>query len=435
MMSLDTKYQYDRAYVSELAQKNNEPSWLSELRVKGAEAVETLPLPKPEKTKIDSWNFTQFKHDIKGSTVNALADLPEYLQAMIGEETADTNVLVHRDTTLSYSKLSSELKEKGVIFTDMQTAIRDHNELVQKFYMNDGVKVDEDKVTALHAALMNGGTFLYVPKNVVVELPLQAIYSVETAEAGLFNHVLVVAEANSSVTYIENYTSNTDEPVVANIVAEVFAGDNARILFGAVDTFGKNVTATISRRGIVARDGKIDWAMGQMNDGNTISNNTIHLKGDGSQTETKTVTVGRGEQKQNFTSQVFHYGKNSDSNILNHGVMRDSASAIYNGVTKIEHGAQKANGEQTQRVLMLSEKARGDANPILLIDEDDVTAGHAASVGKVDALQLYYLMSRGISRADAERLIIHGFLAPVVEELAIDSVKERLVEVIERKVK
>jgi Fe-S cluster assembly protein SufD len=433
-MSLDTKYQYDAAYVSELSKKNNEPNWLMNLRGRGSEGAETLALPKPEKTKIDKWNFTQFNHDIKGTAVNSLAELPEDIQGLIGDENENTNVLVHRDSTLAYSKLSKEIQDKGVIFTSLEDAIKNHSDLVEKYFM-DGVKVDENKLTALHAALVNGGTFLYVPKNVEVEMPLQAIYTIESNDAGLINHVIVVAEANSSVTYIENYTSNADTKAVANIVAEVYAGDNARVLFGAVDTFGKDVTAIIYRRGIVSRDGKIDWALGQMNDGNTISDNTIHLQGDGSYTDTKTVTVGRGVQKQNFTSQVFHYGKNSDSNILNHGVMRDSASSIYNGITKIEHGAQKANGEQTQRVLMLSEKARGDANPILLIDEDDVTAGHAASVGKVDELQLYYLMSRGISKNDAERLIIHGFLAPVVQELAVDSVRERLVEVIERKVK
>ncbi|OZM55978.1 Fe-S cluster assembly protein SufD [Lottiidibacillus patelloidae] len=433
-MSLDTKNQYDAAYVSELSKKNNEPSWLTDLRDRGIQGAETLPLPKPEKTKIDNWNFTQFNHDIKSATVSSLSELPTDIQGLIGEENESTNVLVHRDTTLSYSNVSKTIQDKGVIFTSLAEAVQNHGELVQKYLM-DGVKVDENKLTALHAALMNGGTFLYVPKNVEVDVPLQAIYSIETDGAGLFNHVIIVAEANSSVTYIENYTSNADTSAVANIIAEVYAGDNARVLFGAVDTFGKDVTALIYRRGIVSRDGRIEWALGQMNDGNTISDNTIHLHGDGSHTDTKTVTVGRGEQKQNFTSQVFHYGKNSDSNILNHGVMKDSASSIYNGITKIEHGAQKANGEQTQRVLMLSEKARGDANPILLIDEDDVTAGHAASVGRVDEMQLYYLMSRGISKNDAERLIIRGFLAPVVKELAIDSVRERLVEVIERKVK
>jgi Fe-S cluster assembly protein SufD len=172
-----------------------------------------------------------------------------------------------------------------------------------------------------------------------------------------------------------------------------------------------------------------------MNDGDTISDNTTYLMGDGSSGDTKTVVVGRGEQKQNFTTQVIHYGLRSDGQILKHGVMKDSASSIFNGIGKIEHGATKANAEQESRVLMLSEKARGDANPILLIDEDDVTAGHAASVGRVDPLQLYYLMSRGISKQEAERLVIHGFLAPVVNELPIEGVKQQLVEVIERKVK
>ena len=167
----------------------------------------------------------------------------------------------------------------------------------------------------------------------------------------------------------------------------------------------------------------------------TISDNTTFLIGDNSVGDTKTVVGGRGTQKQNFTTQVIHWGKNSDGQILKHGVMKDSASSIFNGIGKIEHGATKANAEQESRVLMLSPKARGDANPILLIDEDDVTAGHAASVGRVDPVQLYYLMSRGITKQEAERLVIHGFLAPVVNVLPIEGVKKQLTEVIERKVR
>ncbi len=171
-----------------------------------------------------------------------------------------------------------------------------------------------------------------------------------------------------------------------------------------------------------------------MNDGNTVSENTTHLIGEGSTADTKTVSVGRGSQKQNITTEVIHHGKHSDGQILKHGVMTGAATMIFNGISKIEHGATKSNGEQTERILMLSEKARGDANPILLIDEDDVTAGHAASVGRIDPIQMFYLMSRGIPRKEAERLIIHGFLAPVVNELPVESVKDRLIEAIERKV-
>ena len=169
--------------------------------------------------------------------------------------------------------------------------------------------------------------------------------------------------------------------------------------------------------------------------GHTISENTTNLIGDGSVGDSKMVVVGTGEQTQNFTTKIVHFGKYTEGNILNRGVVKDSATTIFNGIGKIEHGASKSNAEQESRILMLNEAARGDANPMLLIDEDDVMAGHAASVGRVDPVQLYYLMSRGITKQEAERLIIHGFLAPVVDQLPIEGVKKQLVEVIERKVK
>ncbi len=300
--------------------------------------------------------------------------------------------------------------------------------------MTKAVKVDEHKLTALHAALMTGGTFIYVPKNVEVKEPLQVVY-LQDEEVALFNHVIVVAEDHSAVTYIENYLSFSEKENVANIVAEVIAGTNANVHYGAVDHLASGMTVYVNRRGVVGRDGRIEWALGQMNDGNTVSENITNLKGDGSFADSKTVTVSRGEQKQNITTKIVHFGKNSVANILNHGVVKDEATSIFNGIGKIEHGATKSNAEQTSRVLMLSEKARGDANPILLIDEDDVMAGHAASVGRVDPVQLHYLMSRGIQKEEAERLIIHGFLRPVVNELAIENVKNQLVEVIERKVR
>ncbi len=322
-----------------------------------------------------------------------------------------------------------------MIFTDIFTALREHSELVQKYFMTKGIKADEHRLTALHAALVNGGVFLYVPKNVEIAEPIQAIYVHDNAESNLFNHVIVVAEDNSSVTYVENYISTVESTDgIFNIVAEVLAGNGAKVLFGAVDTLAEGITTYVNRRGVAGKDARIEWALGLMNDGNTISENTTNLVGDGSFGDTKTVVVGRGEQTQNFTTKVVHFGKNSEGYILKHGVMKDSASSIFNGIGKIEHGASKSNAVQESRVLMLSEKARGDANPILLIDEDDVTAGHAASVGRVDPVQLYYLMSRGIPKKEAERLVIHGFLAPVVNQLPIEGVKKQLTEVIERKV-
>jgi Fe-S cluster assembly protein SufD len=434
-MTVETKFNHD--YVTGFSNELGEPEWLKELRLQALAKAEDLSMPRPDKTKIDKWNFTQFQtHSVKSKALASLNDLSDEVKALIDLEDENKNLYIQLDTTPAYTSLSQELKDQGVIFTDIHTAVREHSELVQKYFMTEGVKVDEHRLTALHAALMNGGVFVYVPKNVEVTAPLQAVYVHENPETNLFNHVIVVADDNSSVTYVENYISTTEsEESIFNIVTEVFANNNARVTYGAVDHLNKGVTTYVNRRGTAARDARIEWALGLMNDGNTISENTTNLMGDGSFGDTKSVVVGRGNQIQNFTTKVIHFGKNSEGYILKHGVMKDSASSVFNGIGKIEHGASKSNAEQESRVLMLSEKARGDANPILLIDEDDVTAGHAASVGRVDPLQLYYLMSRGIPKVEAERLVIHGFLAPVVRVLPIEGVKKQLVEVIERKVK
>ncbi|WP_404454017.1 Fe-S cluster assembly protein SufD [Virgibacillus necropolis] len=432
-MTVETKLPYDKEYINQFSGDRNEPEWMNSLRLQALEQADTLEMPKPDKTKIGKWNFSNFKHSAQGDKLSSLENLPEEIKDFI--EKGNENLIIQRNHSVAYASLSAELKEKGVIFTDIFTALNEHEDVVKRYYMKDAVSIDEHRLTALHAALMNGGIFVYVPKNVELDVPIQTIFWQEDPEVALFNHVLVVADDNSSLTYVENYISNNHEQeTVANIVTEVIAHNNARISFGAVDNFAEGTTTYINRRGVAYRDAKIDWALGQMNDGNTVSENITHLVGDNSESNAKTVTVGRGKQTQNFTAKIVHFGKESEGYILQHGVMKDKATAIFNGIGKIEHGASKSNAEQESRVLMLSDKSRGDANPILLIDEDDVTAGHAASVGRVDPIQLYYLMSRGITQQEAERLIIHGFLAPVVNQLPIESVKKQLTQVIERKV-
>ena len=435
-MTVETKIAVTAEDVRSFSQANGEPTWFAEQRVSALEKATELPMPKPDKTNITKWNFTDFPvHTVVSEEFSSLEQLPKEVKDLIDIDSQES-LYIQRNNTPAFIKESKELVDQGVIFTDILTAVREHSDLVEKYFMTQAVKVDEHKLTALNAALVNGGVFIYVPKNIVVEKPLQVVFLNDNEEASLFNHVLIVAEANSAVTYVETYVSTIEESKgQANIVSEVVALDNAQVTYGAVDVLSKGFTTYVNRRAHLKRDAKIDWALGLMNDSNTISENITHLVGDGSFADAKTVVVGRGEQKQNFTTEVRHWGKASEGFILTHGVMKEAAQSIFNGIGKIEHGATKANAEQESRVLMLSEKARGDANPILLIDEDDVTAGHAASVGRVDPTQLYYLMSRGISKAEAERLVIHGFLAPVVTKLPIEGVQKQLTEVIERKVR
>lgn len=431
-MSVEMDVQLDRQAITRFSQDGGEPDWMRALRLESLERAEALPLPKLEKISLKNWNFTRFTPFKAEARLLSPETLPQDLRNLFaaGE---NRNVLVQQNSSVVYRQVAEDLARKGVVFTDLATALREHGDLVRR-YFGKAVNPDENKLTALHTALWSGGAFLYVPKGVEVDLPVQAVYWAADAGVGLFPHVLIVAEANSSVTYVENVVSDEPEREAVHLgVMEVFVGPGARVRVASVRHLAAGMTDVVYRRAVVARDGRIEWILGEMGSGNTISENATVLQEDGACADTKLVALAGGEQKASFTSRVVHIGRYTESTILAKGVIMDAATAVLNGITKIEKGATKANGEQAESVLMLSDKARGDANPILLIDEDDVKAGHAASVGKLDELQLYYLMSRGISREEAERLLIHGFLAPVVSEIPIAGVKERLQLVIERK--
>ena len=414
---------------------HNEPSWMTELRQKALKLTETLEMPKPDKTKLRKWDFDSFKqHEVKGQSFSNLSELPEAIKKIIDVENTK-NLVVQHNNALAYTQVSDQAQKNGVIIEGLSEALINHGELVQKYLMTDAVSVDEHRLTALHTALINGGVFVYVPKNVVVEDPIQYVVLHDDDNASFFNHVIIVTEESAEVTYVEYYLlTASGEGNQLNIVSEVIAGANSNITYGSVDYLDKGFTGHIIRRGTTAADASINWALGLMNEGSQIIDNTTNLIGDRSTSELKSVVVGTGDQKINLTSKIVQYGKETNGYILKHGVMRENASSVFNGIGYIKHGGTKSIANQESRVLMLSENARGDANPILLIDEDDVEAGHAASVGRVDPEQLYYLMSRGISQKEAERLVIHGFLDPVVRELPIEDVKRQLREVIELKV-
>lgn len=434
-MTVKTKFPYDKEYVTSFSNKKDEPEWMKSLRLQAFDQAHDLNMPEPDKTNIRRWNFTNFELGAEGSTISSLEELPNELQDFIDQDNVPSNIHIQQNGTVAFSTLSKDLQDKGVIFSDIFTAMRDHSDLVEKYFMKDAVAVDEHRLTALHAAYLNGGVFVYVPEGVKVEEPLQSIFWQENESSALFNHVLIVAEKNSELTFVENYISqNEDQENVSNIIAEVFAHDDANVSYGSVDNFAAGTTSYINRRGVADTRATIDWALGQMNDGNTVSENVTHLIGQFSVSHARTVTAGRGKQTQNFTAITHHHGKDSDGQILQRGVLKDKTTSIFNAIGKIEHGSTRANAEQESRVLMLSKDARGDANPILLIDEDDVTAGHAASVGRVDEFQMYYLQSRGIPKEEAERLIILGFLEPVVDELPIPSIQKQLRTLIERKI-
>ena len=410
----------------------DEPHWLLERRIHALEQVSKLELPQVEKIKIENWDIYESGEYKAESAWSGLEDAPETLRGLV-PSSVKGGLIVQINSDVVYTELSPDLAAKGVILTDLHTAAREHEELM-RFYHDQAVKPQEHSLSAVHSALWSGGVFLYVPDGVEVEAPIQAIFYSDTSGALFAPHILIVTGNNSKISYVDHYISSSDDvKVFHNGVVEVYAGADSKVQVASVHQLAAATTDFTQRRAVALADGSVEWIIGEMNNGYTISDTKTLLQGNGSVSNAKVIAIGCGDQKSSYTTQAQHFGRSSASQMITRAVMREEATAIINGITKIEKGATHCDGQQTERVLMLSPNARGDANPILLIDEDDVTAGHAASVGQVNAEQIYYLMSRGISRSEAEYLVIFGFLAPVISEIPLEGMRSRLEDVVEKK--
>ena len=409
--------------IKHFSQMHAEPEWLANLRQAAFDKIEELKLPVIERVKFHRWNLG----DGTLSESETLTNVPDFTALN------DHLTLVQVGTQTVLEQLPTELAEQGVIFTDFYTAIEEIPEIMEKYFMSS-VKYDEDKLAAYHTAYFNSGAVLYIPDNVEINQPIEGIFYQDSESDVPFNkHILIIAGKHSKFTYLERletYGSGT-VPVTANITVEVIAQDGAQIKFSAIDRLGENVTAYISRRGKLDDDSMIDWAIGVMNEGNVIADFDSDLFGRGSHADMKVVALSRGKQIQGIDSRVTNYGCNSIGNILQHGVILEKGTLTFNGIGHIIKGAKGADAQQESRVLMLSDKARSDANPILLIDENDVTAGHAASIGQVDPEDMYYLMSRGLDQATAERLVVRGFLGSVIVEIPVKEVRAEMIETID----
>ncbi|OFN57412.1 MULTISPECIES: Fe-S cluster assembly protein SufD [unclassified Streptococcus] len=409
--------------IKHFSQMHAEPEWLANLRQAAFDKIEELKLPIIERVKFHRWNLG----DGTLSESESLANVPDFTAL-------DNHLkLVQIGTQTVLEQLPADLAEQGVIFTDFYSALEEIPEIIEKHFMS-AVKYDEDKLAAYHTAYFNSGAVLYIPDNVEINQPIESIFYQDSESDVPFNkHILIIAGKHSKVTYLERLETYGSSSVsaTANITVEVIAQTGAQIKFSAIDRLGENVTAYISRRGKLDDDSMIDWAIGVMNEGNVIADFDSDLFGRGSHADMKVVALSRGKQIQGIDSRVTNYGCNSIGNILQHGVILEKGTLTFNGIGHIIKGAKGADAQQESRVLMLSDKARSDANPILLIDENDVTAGHAASIGQVDPEDMYYLMSRGLDQATAERLVVRGFLGSVIVEIPVKEVRIEMIETID----
>ena len=406
--------------IQEFSQVHAEPAWLADLRQKAFDKMNQLDLPVIERVKFHRWNLG----DGRISDSEPLTSVPDFTAL------GDNLKFIQMGTQTVLEQLPADLAEQGVVFTDFHSALEEIPELVEQHFMS-AVKYDEDKLAAYHTAYFNSGAVLYVPDNVEIDQPIEGIFYQDSESDVPFNkHILIIAGKHSKVNYLERLETYGQGTVstTANITVEVIAQAGAQIKFSAIDRLGENVTAYISRRGKLDNDAMIDWAIGVMNEGNVVADFDSDLYGKGSHADMKVVALSSGKQVQGIDTRVTNYGCNSIGNILQHGVILEKGTLTFNGIGHIIKGAKGADAQQESRVLMLSDQARSDANPILLIDENDVTAGHAASIGQVDPEDMYYLMSRGLDKATAERLVVRGFLGSVIVEIPVKEVRDEMIE-------
>ena len=343
--------------------------------------------------------------------------------------------MVQFGTHTVFEQVPQALADQGVLFTDFHSALEEIPQLVEDYFMSS-VKYDDDKLAAYHTAYFNSGAVLYIPDNVEIEEAIEGIFYQDSDSNVPFNkHILIIAGKNSKFSYLERLESkgSGSEKATANVTVEVIARSGAQVKFAAIDRLGENVTAYISRRGKLGQNASIDWAIGVMNEGNVVADFDSDLVGNGSHADLKVVALSSGRQVQGIDTRVTNFGCNSIGNILQHGVILEKGTLTFNGIGHIIKGAKGADAQQESRVLMLSDQARSDANPILLIEENDVTAGHAASIGQVDPEDMYYLMSRGLDKHTAERLVVRGFLGSVIVEIPVKEVRDEMIATIEEK--
>lgn len=407
------------------SQSKAEPAWLQEKRLAAFDKIDDLELPRIERVKFQRWNLGD--GTITESPISA--NVPDFTS--FGENPK----LVQLGTQTVLESLPANLVEQGVVFTDFHSALEKIPQVIEKHFAT-ALKFDEDKLSAYHTAYFNSGSVLYVPDNVEIDLPLEGIFLQDsTSNVPLNKHVLIIAGRHAKVNYLERFETigDSDVKATANIAVEVLAQAGSQVKFAAIDRLGNNITTYISRRGRLDNDASIDWALGVMNEGNVIADFDSDLIGNGSHAELKVVAASSGRQIQGIDTRVTNYGNNSIGHILQHGVILERGTLTFNGIGHIIKGAKGADAQQESRVLMLSDKARSDANPILLIDENEVTAGHAASIGQVDPEDMYYLMSRGIDKETAECLVIRGFLGTVITEIPVKAVRDEMIAVLDEK--
>ena len=440
----ETDYAYkapkglNREIVEEISGYKDEPQWMRDFRLKALEMFESRPTPQWG-GDLDQIDFDDIHYFVRASETNSRdwSEVPEDIKNTfdrLGIPEAERKFLAgvgaQYESEVVYHQVNEQLEAQGVIFTDMDTALREHEDLLREYWATI-IPPNDNKLAALNSAVWSGGSFVYVPAGVKVEMPLQAYFRINTENMGQFERTLIIAEEGSDVHYIEGCTAPVySSDSLHSAVVEIVAKKGARVRYSTIQNWSSNVFNLVTKRAIAHEDATMEWVDCNLGSKLTMKYPSIYLLGDRAHGEILSIAFAGEGQHQDAGGKIIHAAPKTTSSIFSKSISKDGGRSTYRGLLEVADGATETRSKVVCDALLLDEDSRSDTYPTIRVGENDADMGHEATVSKVGDDMLFYLQSRGLNEEDASKMIVNGFIEPVTKELPMEYAVElnRLIE-------
>ncbi len=428
-----------RGLVEQISEFKDEPAWMREFRLKSLDNFLSRPQPTWGSPLLADVDYDNIHYFVRASEKSSRTwdDVPDDIKNTfdrLGIPEAERKFLAgvgaQYESEVVYHQVREDLEKQGVIFMDMDSGLREHEDLVREYFATV-IPSNDNKLAALNSAVWSGGSFVYVPPGVHVEMPLQAYFRINTENMGQFERTLIIADEGSYVHYVEGCTAPVwTSDSLHSAVVELIAKPGARIRYTTVQNWSQNVYNLVTKRAIAERDATVEWVDCNLGSKLTMKYPSVYLMGERAHGEILSIAFAGDGQHQDAGGKIVHAAPNTTSNIFAKSISKDGGRSSYRGLLEVAKGAHGSKSTVVCDALLLDETSRSDTYPTIRIGNDDVDVGHEASVSKIGEEQLFYLMSRGIPEEEAAKLIVNGFIEPIVKELPMEYAVEmnRLIE-------
>ncbi|MAG92953.1 MAG: Fe-S cluster assembly protein SufB [Planctomycetaceae bacterium] len=428
----------DRDIVVQISKMKDEPQWMRDFRLDALQTFFDKPMPEWG-GNLDQLDFQNIYYYVKASEGQERDwdDVPDDIRKTydrLGIPEAEkkylSGVKAQYESEVVYGSLLDDLTDKGVIFTDTDSALRDHPELFREHF-GTIIPPADNKFAALNSAVWSGGSFIYVPPGVEIEFPLQAYFRINSQNMGQFERTLIIVDEGASCHYVEGCTAPTySSDSLHSAVVEIVVKRGGRFRYTTIQNWSNNVYNLVTKRAMAYGDALMEWVDGNLGSQLTMKYPAIYLMEPGARGETLSIAFAGTGQHQDAGAKMVHCAPNTSSRVISKSISKDGGRSSYRGLVKVANGATNCKSNVVCDALILDPDSRSDTYPYIEIDEDDVTIEHEASVSKIAEEQLFYLMSRGMSEVEASSMIVTGFIEPLVKELPMEYAVEmnRLIE-------